>query len=197
MAEARLQEKLASGAYYDYEQLVKTMFFKHKMKKKEAEYKALMRKAMEDLQRYEQKDLIVDILEIYYVEHVKKSKDKCAVDQYFFDLCKYAFAHGDQDKASKIIAVIVEFVKDDVQTAELTQMIAKGYEDKQLHTRAYFYYLKNLDEVALIRCMQQVMRHGYDGEKDLFVARLVLELLARDKDHYCKKAQRVLNEFKG
>jgi hypothetical protein len=61
---------------------------------------------------------------------VKKSKDKCAVDDYFFDLCKYAFTNGDQDKASKIIAVIVEFVKDDSKTSELTEMIGKGYEDK-------------------------------------------------------------------
>jgi hypothetical protein len=52
MAEARLQEKLANGAYYDYEQLVKTMFFKHKMKKRESQYKALMKKAMEDLHKY-------------------------------------------------------------------------------------------------------------------------------------------------
>ena len=28
----RLKEKLEAGQYYDYEQLVKTLFFKHKMK---------------------------------------------------------------------------------------------------------------------------------------------------------------------
>jgi hypothetical protein len=36
--------------------------------------------------------------------------------------------------------------------------------------------------------MEQVMKFGYDGEKDLFVARLVLEIMARDKDNECKKA---------
>ena len=50
----RLKEKLEAGQYYDYEQLVKTLFFKHKMKKKDAEMKALIKKSMEELNEHKQ-----------------------------------------------------------------------------------------------------------------------------------------------
>lgn len=48
--EKRLQEKLEAKEYYDYEQLVKTLFFKFKLRKKEVEMKNVMKKAMVDLQ---------------------------------------------------------------------------------------------------------------------------------------------------
>ena len=50
----RLKEKLEAGQYYDYEQLVKTLFFKHKMKKKDAEMKALIKKSMQELNEHKQ-----------------------------------------------------------------------------------------------------------------------------------------------
>ena len=50
----RLKEKLEAGQYYDYEQLVKTLFFKFKMKKKDAEMKALIKKSMEELNEHKQ-----------------------------------------------------------------------------------------------------------------------------------------------
>ena len=50
----RLKEKLDAGQYYDYEQLVKTLFFKFKMKKKTAEMKAIIKKAMEELNEHKQ-----------------------------------------------------------------------------------------------------------------------------------------------
>jgi len=37
--------------------------------------KDVMKKAMADLKANDQNDLLVDILEIYFVEHVKKSPD--------------------------------------------------------------------------------------------------------------------------
>jgi len=49
MADYRLDEKLKAGEYYDYEQHVRTLFFKLKMKKREAEYKELIKRAMSDL----------------------------------------------------------------------------------------------------------------------------------------------------
>jgi hypothetical protein len=42
MADNRLEEKLAAGQYYDYEQHVRTLFFKLKMRKRETEYKQLI-----------------------------------------------------------------------------------------------------------------------------------------------------------
>merc|ERR1719362_1458836 len=94
--ESRLQEKLEAQQYYDYEQLVKTLFFKYKLGKKgKQKMEDLMRKAMADLSAAGQKDLVVDILEIYFVEHVKKIKDFGAVDDYLVELCSYAMQHGE------------------------------------------------------------------------------------------------------
>ena len=48
--EGRLQEKLEAEQYYDYEQLVKTLFFKYKLGKKgKQKMEDLMRRAMKDL----------------------------------------------------------------------------------------------------------------------------------------------------
>ena len=54
MSDDRLDEKLAAGQYYDYEQRVRTLFFKLKMKKREAEYKKLIQRAMDDLLAHNQ-----------------------------------------------------------------------------------------------------------------------------------------------
>jgi hypothetical protein len=53
MSEDRLKEKLDQGAYYDYNQLLKTLFFKLKMKKKETEYKELIKRALNDLNSHQ------------------------------------------------------------------------------------------------------------------------------------------------
>ena len=45
------------------------------------------------------KDLVVDILEIYYVEHVKKVPKNGAVDDFFIEICKYAIEKGDLIRA--------------------------------------------------------------------------------------------------
>ncbi len=39
---------------------------------------------------------------------------------------------------------------------------------------------RDVDDV--IKCMQQVMAHGYESEKDLFVATATLDMLARTND---------------
>lgn len=44
-----MAEKLEAKQFYDYEQLVKTLFFKFKLRKREKEMKDLMKKAMTDL----------------------------------------------------------------------------------------------------------------------------------------------------
>jgi hypothetical protein len=54
MSDARLDEKLAEGKFYDYEQHVRTLFFKYKMRKREKEMKELMTRAMNDLNNAKQ-----------------------------------------------------------------------------------------------------------------------------------------------
>jgi hypothetical protein len=38
---------------------------------------------------------VVDILEIYFVEHVKKVKDHGAVDDFLIEICEYAMTNGE------------------------------------------------------------------------------------------------------
>jgi hypothetical protein len=52
MSDSRLDEKLAEGAFYDYEQHYKTMFFKYKMRKREKEMKELTTRAVNDLNNH-------------------------------------------------------------------------------------------------------------------------------------------------
>ena len=49
-----MREKLAEGAFYDYNQLLKTLFFKLKMKKKVDEFKGLIQRALKDLSDHDQ-----------------------------------------------------------------------------------------------------------------------------------------------
>ena len=64
MSDDRLDEKLAAGQYYDYEQHVRTLFFKLKMRKREAEYKKLIQRAMDDLLAHNQvREITTNILE--------------------------------------------------------------------------------------------------------------------------------------
>lgn len=48
----RLKEKLEAGQYYDYEQLVKTLFFKYKLRKRDQEMRALIKQAMVELNEH-------------------------------------------------------------------------------------------------------------------------------------------------
>jgi hypothetical protein len=59
MSDNRLDEKLAAGQYYDYEQHVRTLFFKLKMRKREAEYKQLIKRAMDDLYAHNQVSMLI------------------------------------------------------------------------------------------------------------------------------------------
>jgi hypothetical protein len=43
--------------------------------------------------------LVVDILDIYFVEHVKKTSGNGAVDDFFVDICRFAVEKGDSFRA--------------------------------------------------------------------------------------------------
>jgi len=47
--EARLKEKLADGKYYDYSELVRTLFFKYKIRNKTQQMQDIISQAMIDL----------------------------------------------------------------------------------------------------------------------------------------------------
>ncbi len=68
----RLQTLIEAKDFYQYVQLVRTFFFKFKMRKRIPEMKQLLEKGYTDLKEHEQKDLVVELLELYYVEYIRK-----------------------------------------------------------------------------------------------------------------------------
>ncbi len=50
---------------------------------------------------------MVDILEIYFVEHVKKIAENGAVDDFFIEICKFALEKGDRQRAQGVIERII------------------------------------------------------------------------------------------
>ena len=49
----------------------------------------------------------MDILEIYFVEHVKKVADNGAVDDFLMDVCKFALEKGERVRAQGVIERII------------------------------------------------------------------------------------------
>lgn len=51
--------------------------------------------------------MVSDVLEIYFVEHVKKTED---VDDFLYKIAKYAFENGDRLRCQGIFERIIEYV---------------------------------------------------------------------------------------
>ena len=203
MADSRLDEKLAAGHYYDYEQHVRTLFFKLKMRKRESEFKELIKRAMTDLDAHNQvsavdcspvlqKDLVVDILEIYFVEHVKKVANNGALDDFFVEICKFALQKGDQTRAQGVIERIIGHTGN--QRYELADLLGQSYADANIHTQAYRYFFKSRNEKQIVVSLRHVIKQGYESEPDMFVARACLDMLIRSED--LSKADYILGQFK-
>jgi len=89
--------------------------------------KDVMKKAMADLKANDQNDLLVDILEIYFVEHVKKTPDFAAVDDFFVELCSYAMTNGDVNRCQGIFERIIGHTNN--KRWELSDMLAVSFRD--------------------------------------------------------------------
>ena len=109
--EQRMKEQLDSGNFYEYTQFIKTIFFKYKMRRKFTEMKDLIKKALIDLGQREnqkQQDLVADIFEIFYKEHVQKMRgsqadiDMCE-DEYLYDLCMLLCKYGSAERTVAIL----------------------------------------------------------------------------------------------
>jgi hypothetical protein len=77
-----------------------------KMRKKTEEMKKIIESGMKDLAEHGQKDLVSDILEIYFIEHVKKMND---VDDFLLKQCVFAFEQGDKTRTARILEKIIEY----------------------------------------------------------------------------------------
>lgn len=124
--------------------------------------------------------MVVDILEIYFVEHVKKTKDFGAVDDYLVELCTYAMENGDTARAQGVFERIIGHTNN--KRWELAELLAASYRDSGLHSRAYKFFFKARNVEQACRSMQVIMQTGYASEQDLFVARACLEMLIKSTE---------------
>ena len=127
-----------------------------------------------------QKDLVVDILEIYFVEHVKKVKDFGAVDDFFVELCAFAMKHGETIRCQGIFERIIGHTNN--QRWELADLLAASFRDMGLHSKAYKYFFKARNVEQVCRSLEVVMETGYASEQDLFVARACIEMLIKSPE---------------
>ena len=69
--------------------------------------------------------MLVDILEIYFVEHVKKTPDLAAVDDFFVELCTYAMANGEVNRCQGVFERIIGHTNN--KRWELSDILAKSF----------------------------------------------------------------------
>ena len=50
---------------------------------------------------------MVDVLDIYFVEHVKKTAGDKAVDDFLVQICQFVIANGDKHKAHMLLSRII------------------------------------------------------------------------------------------
>ncbi|CDW74389.1 UNKNOWN [Stylonychia lemnae] len=149
--------------------------FRAKMRRKNEEMKKAIQRGLKDLADHSQKDLLADLLETYYMEHVKKTNE---VDDYFYEQLIFAFEHGDNARMENLFERVIEFTRN--QNKELSRLLALRYQQQQKYALAY----------------------GYSGELDLFIARTQLDLIVRCenfdgarkiKKHFAREQTPLLN----
>ncbi len=119
----------------------------------------------------------MDVLDIYFVEHVKKAKDTSGVDDFLVEICQFALTHGDQTKASNLLERIIAHTQN--ERPEIAEMLAQSFFEKEIYSQAYRYFFKARNEKMIVAALEKVADEGYEKERDLFYARTCLDLLVR------------------
>lgn len=131
------------------------------------------------------------MLELYFVEHVKKVPKNGAVDDFFVALCKYAVDNGEARRVSRVLERIIAHTNN--KRPEIAHYLAATYKEEGDLSGAYKNFFKARDEKEVISCLEKAMIHGYQSEQDLFVARACLDMLLRSTE--LDKTRAVRNHF--
>lgn len=107
-----MAEKLAEGNFYEYTQLIKTIFFKYKMRRRFEPMKALIQTAIEDLSKLNQKELLCDIFDLYFIEQVQKMrKDQEEIelveDEFLYKMSSILATNGETKRVLDILQKVV------------------------------------------------------------------------------------------
>ena len=121
---------------------------------------------------------MVDILEIYFTEHVKKSKNvKEVADDFLVDQCAFAVEKGDKVRCQNLLERIIGMTNN--ARPEISDLLGHSYSQSGLYSKAYkcFFKARNVEHICL--CLEKVMGAGYESERDLFVVRAILDMLIK------------------
>lgn len=75
---------------------------------------------------------MVDVLDIYFVEHVKKTSGNKAVDDFLVQICQFVITNGDKLKAHQLLSRIIAHTGN--QREEISEMLAQSYFAERIHT---------------------------------------------------------------
>jgi len=120
------------------------------------------------------------VLDIYFVEHVKKTPNHEAVDDFLVEICKYTLENGDVRKAAALLERVIAHTNN--KRPEIADMLAASYEQLGIFSNAYRYYFKAVNEKKVLVCLLKVAQEGYETELDLFFTRACLDMLLRSTD---------------
>jgi len=137
------------------------------------------------------------MLEVWFVNQVKKVKDFGAVDEFFYSKCEYALSNGDLKRAQDLLDRICGYCKNgqsfcSVIYPKLNSLLGNSLMEAGLYSTAYKFLFKSRAEEGIVNCLIKVAPEGNSGERDLFVARAVLDMLSREED--IAKAQYIKRE---
>ena len=90
---------------------------------------------------------------------------------------------GDKTRVTNILQTVAQTCVSsgfNVYNQRICGIVGNLYFEKSLFSKAYTFYLRANDIGLAIKALKNVMKAGYKGEQDLFVARLCFEVLIRN-----------------
>jgi hypothetical protein len=123
-------------------------------------------------------------------------------NEFLYKQCELINKYASSDKVIILLSrVASQCVSNDFReyNEKVCLILGQRYMQKQFWSKAYTFFLRANDFDNAINSMKELMKSGYQGEQDLFVVRLCLEILIRNykKAEFALSAvEKVINAFK-
>lgn len=162
------------------------------MRRKFKEMKDLILRAVNDMGKdHQQYHYVNDIFETYFKEHVTKMQSIMAdkleeiEDEFLFILSQELNKYGQGKKKVEQLEAVVNTCNSkgfEKYKTQLLSVIGSNYEEMEMYTKSYSYFVRAGNHVMAMKMMNFVMRDAYSTEYDLFVTRLCFEFIIRHKE---------------
>ena len=104
----------------------------------------------------------MDILDLYFVEYVKKIAKNEACDDFFVELCHFAVQSGDVRRCQKLFERIIGHTNN--KRPEIAAYLAETEKIQGDISGAYKNFFKCRNEKEVIYCLERAMASGYESE---------------------------------